>query len=245
MKGKAYLGIIDADSILYRIAVACETETLEVAKDTLRGFLWENVHKVTKCKKYAFVLSGGESGRREVAVTRPYKGQRTKDKPKHLKPLRGYLMDAYRAFVVGEYEADDVVIAMYEKYRGYAILMGIDKDAKQMAGAHYNYVKKEFFTISDRESQAFFFKQMLMGDAVDNIPGVSRVGEKGAEKLFADNPNIPPAELVWDLYKEKGLDWEYYKEQYYLLRMQRDIIYPFEEHFIDFNDEMKEGFNFE
>lgn len=243
LRGKAWLGIIDADSILYRVAAACEDESLETAQDSLRGFLWESVHKPTQCTKYIFCLSGGESGRSEKAFTKPYKGQRSKEKPKHLKALREYLTEEYKALTVGEYEADDVVIAIYEKYRGYALLMGIDKDAKQLAGAHYNYVKQEFFTISDRESQQYFFTQMLTGDSVDNIPGVPRVGAKGAEKLFAENPDVPPAKLVWEMYKDKGLDWDYYEEQYYLLRMQRDIVYPYEEHFVDFNK--AEEFDFE
>jgi hypothetical protein len=233
LKGKAWLGIIDADSILYRVAAACEDEDIEKAKDSLRGFIYSSVYAPTLCQQYVFCLSGGESGRKEVAVTKPYKGQRSKDKPRHLKPLREYLTEEYKAFVVDNLEADDVVIAIYEKYRGYSLLMGIDKDAKQLAGAHYNYVKQTFDLISDRDSQRYFFTQMLTGDNVDNIPGVPRVGAKGAEKLFAENPDTPPAKLVWDLYKEKGLDWDYYQEQYYLLRMKRDIIYPFEEHFVD------------
>jgi hypothetical protein len=246
LQGKAWLGIIDADSILYRIAASCEEESLETAKDTLRGFLWNNIYSPTRCNFYTFLLSGGETGRSEVAVTKPYKGQRNKEKPKHLKALRGYLMDEYKAYSIDDYEADDVVIAIYEKYRGHALLMGIDKDAKQLAGAHYNYVKQEFFIVSDRESQKFFSTQMIMGDSVDNIPGIPKVGAKGAEKLFEQNKEVPPAFLTWNLYKEKELDWDYYKEQYYLLRMQRDIIYPFEEHFVDLNsNEGLEEFDFE
>jgi len=237
MKNK-YLGIVDADSILYRVSIMCEDETYEKAEDTLRAFLWNNIYKPTLCKQYAFCLSGGESGRNHVAITKPYKGQRTQEKPKHLKALRKYFTEAYKAFSVDEYEADDVVISLYEKYRGDAVLIGIDKDAKQMAGLHYNYHQnhEKFFTVSGKESQRYFFTQMLTGDNVDNIPGLPRVGIKGAEKLFEENPDVPPAKLVWDLYKEKGFDWDYYDEQYYLLRMQRDIIYPYEDHFVDMKE---------
>lgn len=237
MKNK-YLGIVDADSILYRVAIMCEEETIETAEDTLRGFLWNNIYKPTQCKQYAFLLSGGESVRDQVAKTKPYKGQRKKEKPKHLEALREYFMKEYKAFSVLLYEADDVVIALYEKYRGDAVLIGIDKDAKQMAGLHYNYHQnhEKFFTVTDEESQRYFFTQMLTGDNVDNIPGLPRVGAKGADKLFDDNPDVPPAKLVWDLYKEKGFEWDYYYEQYYLLRMQRDIIYPYEDKFVDMKD---------
>jgi hypothetical protein len=240
LKGKAWLGVVDADSILYRVASMCEDEPYEKAEDTLRGFLWNHIYTPTRCQQYIFCLSGGESGRNEVAVTKPYKGQRSKEKPKHLKALRDYFMDDYKAVIVDDYEADDVVISIYEKYRGYAVLIGIDKDAKQMAGAHYNYHHNHecFFTVSDRESQKHFFTQMLTGDNVDNIPGLPRVGAKGAEKLFAENPDTPPAKLVWDLYKEKGFDYNYYNEQYYLLRMKRDITYPYEDHFVEFTSDM-------
>ena len=241
-KGKGYLGVVDADSILYRVAAMCEEESYEKAEDTLRAFLWNKIYKPTQCKKYVYCLSGGESGRNEVATTKPYKGQRTHEKPKHLKALRDYFKEAYKAFSVSLYEADDVVISIYEKYRGFAVLIGIDKDAKQMAGIHYNYhhSHEKFFKVSDRESQQYFFTQMLTGDSVDNIPGLPRVGAKGAEKLFAENPDTPPAELVWDMYKEKGFEWDYYYEQYYLLRMKRDIIYPFEDHFVDMKEFVSE-----
>ena len=241
MKGK-YLGIVDADSILYRVAAMCEAEPYEKAEDTLRAFLWNNIYKPTQCKQYAFCVSGGESGRDQVAKAKVYKGQRTQDKPRHLKAIRKYFVESYKAFSVDDYEADDVVIAMYEKYRGDAVLIGIDKDAKQMAGLHYNYHQnhEKFFTVSGKQSQKYFFTQMLTGDNVDNIPGLPKVGVKGAEKLFDENPDTPPAKLVWDLYKKKGFDYDYYKEQYYLLRMQRDIFYPFEEHFIDMKDFVQE-----
>lgn len=235
-----YLGVVDADSILYRCAVTTENEPEGIAKYTLDKFIADNVIAPTGCQEYIFVFSGGESGRNEIAVTKPYKGKRTTERPKWLGMLKAYAMEQYKGLIIGEYEADDVVVAIFEQYKGDSLLCGIDKDAKQLSGAHYNYVKKEFFEISDTESQRFFFKQMLMGDTVDNIPGLPRIGEKKADTLFDENPDTPPARLVWNLYKEKGFDWEYYQEQFKLLRMQRDIAYPYEDHFIKFEEKVAE-----
>jgi hypothetical protein len=227
-----FLGIVDADSILYKVAFAAREEGLDEALRTLSAFVYQSIYKPTQCNYYIFCLSGGESGRDKIAVTKPYKGQRKAEKPEHLAELRQHMIDHFSALIVDDYEADDVVIALANRYNPHCILLGIDKDAKQLAGFHYNYNKDIHTTISMTDAHRHFFKQMLTGDTVDNIAGLPKVGDKKADKLFDDNPNVPPAYLVRKEYEERGYDYDYFEEQYKLLYMKRDIPYDYESHFI-------------
>lgn len=228
---KKYLGIVDADSILYRVAYTCEDETLEVAKDTLRAFIYENIYKQTQCNTYCFCFSGKENFRKDIAVTKVYKGNRVQEKPRHLGDLKAYAIEEYLGLVVEPYEADDLVISLADRYTGSFVLIGIDKDGLQLSGTHFNFTKHTWIEVTPEEAQYNLAFQMLTGDSVDNIQGVPKIGKVKAEKLLTEGDK-PPMEVVYDVYKEKGLSEEYFLEHLHLLKMKKDIFYPFEKHFL-------------
>ena len=98
-------------------------------------------------------------------------------------------------------EADDL-ISIYVKEYGHkdSITASIDKDLKQIVGAHFDYYKvktKELDTWGDQireykgwtfttpnEGLHLFLAQMLVGDASDGVRGVHMIGKKKAEKLL-------------------------------------------------------------
>ena len=55
----------------------------------------------------------------------------------------------------------------------------------QVPGWHYNFVKKEKKKVTPEEGLRFFYRQILMGDAADNIKGIPRVGAVRSEKMLA------------------------------------------------------------
>jgi hypothetical protein len=226
---KAYLGIVDSDSILYKVAAMNEGEEVEQAKLALDSFIYTQIKVPTECDNYIFVLSGGRSNRDEIAVTKPYKGNRKKQKLEHMKALFDYLVDEYSALIIEPYEADDVVVSIHDRYGEDSVLIGIDKDNLQSVGWHFNYDKVEFQKIDKVTADFHFAMQMITGDAGDNIGGIPKVGAKSAPKYLYEPPYMPK---VFDLYMEKGLSVDYFTEQYKLLRMLKDIFYPYELFFI-------------
>ena len=182
--------LIDGDIIAYRIAAACEEETdisfaLQSCSTFVAGLLltYEGFGF-----DYQIYLTGKGNFRNDVAVTAPYKGNRTKPKPKYLPDVRQYLIDTWGALVTEGEEADDAIaIAASEasSMEGFLpIIVSVDKDFDQVAGTHYNFVRNEEYYITEEEGLKNFYKQILTGDTIDNIIGVDGVGSAGAEELI-------------------------------------------------------------
>jgi len=101
-----------------------------------------------------------------------------------------------RTFVSGEYEADDIIGTLASRMRplGHKItILSRDKDLSQLlrpGDVYWDYISGKSYSyegIADRfgvrpERMACFLA--LMGDAVDNIPGVPGIGRKTATTLF-------------------------------------------------------------
>ena len=245
-----YLGIVDADSILYRVAYSCKDDSLEVAKDTLRAYVFENIYKPTRCEQYCFCFSGKQNFRKDVAVTKPYKGNRVQEKPLHLEELRNYAIEEYLGVVIEPFEADDLVIALADRYIGAFVLIGIDKDGLQLTGFHYNFVKQEWLEVLPIDAQYNLARQLLTGDSVDNITGIPKIGKVKAEKIL--DADEPPMLTAYNAYKQLVVgDYDaYFLEQLTLLKMKKDILYPFEKHFMSFKNsgyelDIAEEFDFE
>ena len=118
----------------------------------------------------------------EVAKTKPYKGNRKAPKPLYYHEIREYLIKRYDAQVVSGQEADDAMAQASDTKQ--TVIVTIDKDLDMVPGWHYNFVKKKKYYVSRTKAYRHFCKQMLVGDSVDNIPGVRGVGPVKAEKIL-------------------------------------------------------------
>jgi 5'-3' exonuclease len=58
-----------------------------------------------------------------------------------------------------------------------------------LRGDHYNFVKDTFYYITEEEGIKNFYKQILMGDRVDNIIGIKGIGTVKAERLLKECKN--------------------------------------------------------
>jgi len=167
---------------------------------------------------YVTFLTGNKNFR--MHVDPEYKANR-KDvkKPEHLPAIRKYLQTHHFAQVSEGCEADDFfgqgcVDARKENME--PVVVSIDKDLHQIAGIHYNFVRDEFYVVTDRQADACFWRQMLEGDRADNITGINQVGPKKAagmiphsDKETLKNANDTAKEVVIGQYKKEfGDGWE-------------------------------------
>jgi 5'-3' exonuclease len=208
--------VIDLDIILYRCLFGLQRvqgnkpfrfrEQVRLCEQTIERILdW------LRPDMYEIVSSTGTNFRYKIYPE--YKANR-KDRPEYLWDAKQYFIKYWDISLAVDMETDDY-IAMYTKPED--IIVSIDKDFNQLGRTIYNWVKNELYTVEN--PMFYFFQQMLMGDAADNIPGV-----KNPEKAHFKNPpnfseatstevliNKTPAEMnkiVKDLYKKcYGSSW--------------------------------------
>lgn len=174
--------LIDADSLLY---YEMDKPTLE---DAIYGIDQRIATMLSECNTSKFVgfLTEGRCYRYNVAEN--YKGNRKgRPKPPIFYALREHLKQKYNMWGVKELEADDLVSYYSYTDNRSTIICSPDKDVLyQCVGMHYNYGKAEFLHTSPDEALKFLWKQVLMGDSTDNIPGIPGVGVKTADNWLKD-----------------------------------------------------------
>tara|TARA_B100001063_G_C16675936_1_gene509049 strand:- start:272 stop:964 length:693 start_codon:yes stop_codon:yes gene_type:complete len=220
--------LIDGDMLVYRVGFACDEETEDVAVRTLDNYLSEMVMDLSEHYTSSIVyLTGKGNFRDEVAVTLPYKGNRSEKRvPVHKNLLRDYMVSDWNAQVVDGMEADDAIAMKATELDHDAIICSLDKDFKQVPCPMYDYTKKVLTAVKKDDAMRWLYKQALMGDRVDNIPGIRGIGPKKADKI------IDPCTTEWECYStclthywDNELDEDRLLESLnllYLLRSQED-----------------------
>ena len=182
--------LYDGDVLCYRSAWSEKDSTEDQAIMKLDELISNIIGEVdawgTKSHR-KFFLTGRGNFRHDIAKTAVYKGNR-KDTPKpvHLGALRQHLILHYDAIVSEGCEADDL-IAIWSNRLGYdnVVIVSIDKDFEQIPTTIFNPTKWEWKTIDPWTATKNFYKQILMGDRVDNIIGIYNVGPVKSEKILA------------------------------------------------------------
>lgn len=154
----------------------------------------------------------------------PYYKANRAETPEDIKIAEPYIrsiIEAYRIPIIEAegYEADDVIgtLSKIAEKEGYDVFMVTpDKDFGQLVSDHiYIYkpskqgngpeilgVNEVIQTYGIARPEQVIDILGLMGDAVDNIPGVKGIGEKGASKLIQEWDNI--ANIYENIDKIKG-----------------------------------------
>lgn len=220
----------------------------------------------------AYITLGEKTGREAMATVKGYQQERDPDKPikvrvRELRHLLANLRDhaTIEPCVGLMYEADDLM-CMAMQGRPDDVIMSGDKDLWMVQGKHADaktgriwevsgYGKTEYREVGNvkpklvGEGYSWFWHQMIMGDKVDDIPGLPKItnnmldkyiplksgkprkagtglcGEAKAYEVLKGVTSSKEAaqrvyELYWELYG--GQSTEMFIEQAYLLWMQRN-----------------------
>jgi len=200
-----------ADSINFprdNIEKTVEHEPLEYCLSSVKKMM-EKMHQATDADEKLVLLTGPANFRFDLYPE--YKSSR-KDarRPHHYDAIHEYLIDVHAADKVVGVEADDALgwhqWADFEN-NGRDPMMcetcicTIDKDLNMIPGWHHNFnwtpPKADMYWIDLDDANQWFFQQWLSGDPADDIPGLSGVAEKTAQKILADVPKN-----VFDMYSE-------------------------------------------
>lgn len=172
---------IDKEEIQFKLFPGSLHNTLRTLNTVI-----EKIKFHSGCSEYTVFLTGKGNYREKVAVTNKYKGNRDGTlKPFYYEEIRAYLVNRHNAIIVDGMEADDALgLAQGED----TILCSKDKDLDTIPGLHFNWDKIDqgIYTVTEDQANAFFYKQVLMGDSTDNIVSIHGLGPKTADKLLAD-----------------------------------------------------------
>jgi hypothetical protein len=162
-----------------RVVLGSEKQLRTKLDDTLN-----TLFKDCGTKDYKLFLTFNELSpnyRLKVGTILPYKGNRVGTiKPQHYKRLKEILVNEYKAIKVEGQEADDALaIHQMESFRKTAswertIICSVDKDLQMVPGLHYHFTKKQITLVEPEQAMVTFYKQMMIGDAGDNIPGLTK-----------------------------------------------------------------------
>lgn len=185
MNGKV---LVDGDIIAYRAAFSTQDLLPKDATDKvedLLDYILEQTVLFPDPDDYQVYLTGSGNFRHDIAKSHVYKGNRKEaDKPIHLPHVRQYLIDNHRAIVSNGEEADDLIAIEATRLGPSTIVASIDKDMLQIPCRHYNFNKNLWTDVGEWDGLKFFYKQILMGDAADNIIGLYKVGPVRADKML-------------------------------------------------------------
>ena len=201
--------LIDGDPLAY-IAM-WDVENLEEACGKIDKLIAEIPSSVF-ADDFRVAVKGPGNFRDEVYSE--YKAQRNPDpeSAKTVRDLRDYMVEAHGAIEAEGQEADDLLaqwaFELSEKEIEWAIA-SIDKDLLTIPGTHYNIRKGIIEHVDEDRADYLLNKQLLMGDRADNIPGLSGIGDKRAEKLLEGVPYGQRRNAVIAAYRDHyGDNWE-------------------------------------
>jgi len=218
--------LIDADILLYRAASSVENE-VEFEDDV--WVLWTDENEaieaftnsvaalLEQADTYGYLLCFSDSQNFRKDILPSYKGNRTARKPMGWKSIRERVLAEYAHKVITKprLEADDCIGILATQSPDEYAIWSADKDLKQIPGKHLT--DEGFITVSERDADLFFYKQVLTGDTADNYKGCPGIGPVKAEAILLAKKNPEQSDddvcsqwwlRVRDAYAKAGLTEE-------------------------------------
>ena len=173
------IALIDTDLIAYRCAASLKEGDAPETGCVRADRLMDEILVACETDEYISILSGSANWRKDFYPQ--YKANRTRPPPESLQLVREFMITHWDTTVTDGWEADDQIgIEMSPN----TICVSIDKDLKMLAGKHYNFVKQEFQDVDVIEARRNFYKQLLLGDRSDNIPGYDGMARQKPTRII-------------------------------------------------------------
>ena len=220
--------LIDGDLYLYRASISVEKEIdwgddiwslyadIGAAKEIFQNQL-EKFKEKLGAEDMVVTMSGSSNFRKTVEPTYKWGRKKTR-KPVGYVALVEWVADTFNSITVDQLEADDVMGIMGSMPGTNAIIVSDDKDMMTIPGRLYRPMSGEFHITTEAQADAFFLKQVLMGDATDGYSGCPKIGPKTAEKVLGSHPTW---NAVVQAYQKENLDETYALTQARLARILR------------------------
>lgn len=205
--------LIDADTWLYTIGHHARQAGIKYPSDAqlekdIRSILYRLCEKA-EADSYALFLGGSRNWRADVYKVEPYKGNRPPLSPQLImdqQQLTRVLTEKFSAYVTSPMEADDMICYAAHQMRKHSrdyVICSKDKDLLQIPGKHLNTKPgPPILFVEESEAISYAWKQVLTGDATDNIVGIPGIGDKKASKLLEGKQEHEMRMIVQEQYKK-------------------------------------------
>lgn len=212
------VALIDADIVAYRAASVAQenidwndgvegnTLSSQQAKESAQHIINEWMHGARQ-NRAILCWSSTNNFRKEISDT--YKTNRGGEKPELLLEVTEWMKSNHESYSVEGLEADDVMGIYHTTSGTDSVIVSIDKDMQTIPGMVFNPDKDRGpKRISIGQADRFWMLQTLMGDRVDGIKGIPRIGPKKAEKILAETHSVLAAlwATVVSAYNNAGLN---------------------------------------
>lgn len=187
--------LIDADYLVYKACVACETE-IDFGEDIIvvtsrfsdaYNAVLNELNNIASDLGYFddSILFFSDSVNFRKSIDPNYKGHRNRKKPCGYKRVIHKLYEDFPVVVMPTLEADDAIGIYATKEEGH-IIVSPDKDMRQIPGELYN-LSDPIVTINKDDGYKWFLIQAMSGDQTDGYAGIPGIGIKRAEALLDAN----------------------------------------------------------
>lgn len=188
--------IIDADSLLYIASYTGKDELTGERKPDYteeeyhiaEGFLTEhllkilsNIQEYFEVERCYICVKGKKNFRHELYAG--YKEKRPKSLP-IIQHLVDYMVANHNAIKADGHEADDLVYSISETIGHMGIIVGTDKDLRQIPSIFYNYQKDYWEKIDEITARHNLATQVLIGDGGDDVNFTHGIGPAKAKKII-------------------------------------------------------------
>lgn len=214
------MAVLDGDIIVYRSACAADSKGWTPQELEERIAFDVRFWTPRFCTRHIVAISDKRNFRYDVYPE--YKANRKgKPRPKNLALASEIMAQNHPTVMRERLEADDLIgLGMSS---GMAVGVSLDKDLMSCPGWFWNPDKMCFPTIiTEEEADAWFYKQWLMGDSTDNIPGAWKVGKVKATKIVEENLPQNRLAAVLKEYEARNHDWDHTITMARLVRILRD-----------------------
>ena len=219
--------LLDADVLVYEVGYAAEAGWQQAGFppfDYVANLLDERIKNicalVNATQSPILYLTGTGNFRFDIAKRQPYK-TRPSLKPWHYKNIKAYMRNQYDTITSEGMEADDLMAIEQTRRGTETIICSRDKDLRQVGGWIYSWElgKQPSFgpmLVNSLGSlhlsedgkklsgtgQSFFYAQCLMGDMVDSVPGLPKIGATKAFKILSGVTTLPALyQVVLEAYR--------------------------------------------
>jgi DNA polymerase I len=184
--------LFDGDIIVRKCAYVAEgksqKEALQIVDDYMTSKIDYFMTFLSRAKYLnTRVFVKGDTSFRKELCPEYHSNRKEKKDPEHMQAIREHLINSMWKATSAKngYEVDDVLGFLQTKAPEQStVIATIDKDLDMIPGYKYDLDKQALTYILPYDAIRCFFKQLLIGDPVDNVKGVDGIGVVGANKLL-------------------------------------------------------------